>query len=285
MNKLTENALRQKLRKLYGVPSKHSSYQSIPAFISNALGYQESIQQNWRGDNNRYEYLVAQLSPQPGERWADFGANTGFFTYSLAHAFPQTSFLAIEANSDHAHFLREVKRAFELTNVNICAESIGIENLGKLRQFDVLLHLNVLHHAGSDFDRNDVVDQVSFQAYAVRYLAQLKLATQLLVLQIGTNLWGNKTLPIFPNTDDSGVLKAFLAIICSAGWNICSIAYPVTQPSGEIVYRNLSPTALAELKKGDSYCDWEVVTNEILSFFLAAHVGEFYHRPLFLLGH
>lgn len=161
------------------------------------------------------------------------GANTGFFTYSLAHQFPEANFLAIEANPDHACFLDEIWQAFRIKNVRISSDSIGLNDLDRLRPADVMLHLNVLHHAGADFDEHHVSDRTSFLHYAVRYLTKLKMATRILILQVGLNLWGNKGLPIFPIADSLGALKSLISLIRTSGWEVRSLAYPAIQPSGK----------------------------------------------------
>src|SRR3546814_1231985 len=46
-----------------------------------------------------------------------FGANTGFFTLSLAYAHPQAEFIAVEANANHARFIELVANYFEIRNV------------------------------------------------------------------------------------------------------------------------------------------------------------------------
>jgi hypothetical protein len=285
MSQPASRELRDRLRYLYGRQSKHSAYQSIPGFISEILGYQEDIRKDWRDDRNRYDFILSQISPKPNEEWVDFGANTGFFTYSLAHQFPETNFLAIEANPDHASFLDEVRQAFGIKNVRISSDSIGLDDLDKLSQADVMLHLNVLHHAGADFDAHHVTDRTSFLDYAIRYLTGLKMATRILVLQVGLNLWGNKGLPIFPITDSLGTLKSLISLIRSSGWEVRSMAYPAIQPSGEVSYIGLPKAVLCELEKREQDCDWACIDRAISEFGLAAHVGEFYHRPLLVLGH
>src|SRR5437764_15156702 len=99
------SGIKGELKALYGDASKHSVYQSIPEFVSTALGYSEVIDDGWRGDRPRLAYLLTVRRPADGELWGDFGANTGFFTLSLAHRYPNARFAAIEAHPNHAEFL------------------------------------------------------------------------------------------------------------------------------------------------------------------------------------
>ncbi len=285
MIRQTPDELRDTLRDLYARRSKHSSYQSIPQFISDILGYQEDIRREWRDDRNRYDYILSQVTPRPGERWVDFGANTGFFTFSLAHAYPESQILAVEANPDHASFLSQIGAAFGIDNVRVCSEAIGLDRLDELKPADVMLHLNVLHHAGSDFDAHHVTNQESFHPYATRYLDRLRSSTRTLVLQIGFNLWGNKSLPLFSIADSTAALREIVSLLWQSGWAVRAVAYPVNQPGGGIAYVNLPAPVLATLAGGEARCDWAMVGEAIPSAELGSHIGEFYHRPLFVLGH
>src|SRR6266496_1777913 len=96
------SGIKDELKALYGDASKHSAYQSIPDFVSAALGYSEVIDEGWRGDKPRLAYLLRTRQPADGELWGDFGANTGFFTLSLAYRYPNVRFAAIEAHPNHA---------------------------------------------------------------------------------------------------------------------------------------------------------------------------------------
>src|SRR5690606_37727965 len=151
---------------LYADSSKHSVYQNVPDFVSAELGYTEAIDEGWRGDRQRLAFLAECRTPADGETWLDFGANTGFFTLSLAHEFPQTAFLAVEANPNHARFIEKVANYFEMRNVEVIQQAVGLRELPALPGTDFMLHLNVLHHAGHDFDKELVPSLSDFPAYA-----------------------------------------------------------------------------------------------------------------------
>src|SRR3546814_15446599 len=82
------NGLEAELKRLYSDRSKHSVYQNIPDFVTAELGYTESVDESWRGDRQRLTFLTKCRTPTHGEKWLDFGANTGFCTLSLAYAHP-----------------------------------------------------------------------------------------------------------------------------------------------------------------------------------------------------
>jgi hypothetical protein len=270
----------EQLRELYGEKSKHSQYQSIPDFISQALGYSETIDQDWRGDRARLAHIQATSPPQPGQAWADFGANTGFFTLSLAHANPQARFLAIEATPSHASFIALLAQHFGLDNVGVLNAAIGADDLARIGACDVLLHLNVLHHAGHDFDAGRVTGAGDFDAYAVDYLAALRTCARRLVFQVGSNLWGDKQRPLTVMEDDDARLAHQRRLLAQAGWRFADIAYAGRDASGAVRY-DAMPAPLRALVDADAagplpapVHDW-LAARELQQF-----RGEFHRRPL-----
>ncbi|HEX5314675.1 MAG TPA: hypothetical protein VFX38_07225 [Gammaproteobacteria bacterium] len=265
--------LRSELRRLYADASKHSVYQSIPDFVAAELDYFEAIDEGWRSDRPRLAYLLDHRRPEAGEHWADFGANTGFFTLSLARQYSRTLFTAIEANPRHVRFIRLIVAHFDLENVRLVEGSIGLEGLPQLPKCDFLLHLNVLHHAGCDFDGELVPSPVEFGSYASRYLERLRAVSGEIYFQMGSNWGGDKALPLVGARDDEGKLKLFSRWLRLGGWVIDRIAYPSCSGQTGIVYRDFSP--------GDSP---DALGEELRKLDLDQFPGEFYRRPMFL-GH
>lgn len=269
--------LKAELQKLYADASKHSVYQNVPDFVSAELGYIERIDEGWRGDRPRLAYLLAVRKPAPNETWIDFGANTGFFTLSLAHRFPHSTFVAVEAHAHHAEFIRRVARHFRMSNVKVIQRAVGLRELSSLPQADFLLHLNVLHHAGADFDADLVPARSRFPQYAVEYLAGLGECTSDMLFQLGSNWGGDKQQPLVGVRDDAEKLRTFTGWLRGAGWQPEAIAYASRQGRDSIVYENLDPTVVRKLADGDAQasagCDWHGLDD---------FPGEFYRRPLFV---
>lgn len=283
MNVSTLDSAKERLAALYREVSKHSAYQTIPDFVSRELGYQEAVQSLWRGDRNRLHYLLRKLSPEPGQHWGDFGANTGFFTYTLAHAFPQATFTAIEANGKHAEFLDEIRDLFGKQHVSVMHRAVAFDDLPTLSGFDVMLHLNVLHHAGADFDQQYVTGEHDFAVYAVDYLRRLRTVTRTLAFQIGSNLWGNKAHPLVEFTDDINKVLYVSRLITDAGWKIRHLAYPKAPLDADVVYDDVDPAFVALLNTPDARPDPETVAAALAPFELDRHIGEFYRRGFYIL--
>lgn len=272
------NPLQQQLRQLYGDNSKHANYQNVPTFVRDALGYQESIDESWRGDTARYAYLLHELKLQPGQTVADIGANTGFFVHSLAHSHPECRFVAYESHPNHVDFIRLVADAFALSNVAVADRPVDLAAIDELPVFDVLIHLNVLHHAGHDFDAGLVSGPQEMEQYAAAYLRQLASKGSLLVFQIGYNWGGDKSQPIVDPHDQRAMVAWLHRVLQRSGWQIERLAFATRAGRGEIVYQNL-PASLIGLEPG-SLQGSAALQEALQVYHLEQFKGEFYRRPL-----
>lgn len=272
------NPLQQQLRQLYGDHSKHANYQNVPSFVRDALGYQESIDESWRGDTARYAYLLHELKLQAGQTVADIGANTGFFVHSLAHSYPECRFVAYESHPNHVDFIRLVADAFELGNVAVEDRPVDLAAIDDLPVFDVLIHLNVLHHAGHDFDAGLVSGPQELAQYAEAYLRKLATKGSRLVFQIGYNWGGDKSQPIIDPHDQVAMVAWLHGILPRAGWQIERLAFATRAGRGEIVYQDL-PAGLLDLEP-DALRTSAAWQEALAAYRLEQFKGEFYRRPL-----
>lgn len=270
------------LSELYANTSKHSSYQNVPDFVADAIDFRVEIREDWRGDRVRLDYIESVPLLSAGNNWCDFGANTGYFSLTIAHRHPERKVLAIEANPEHISFIETVTQCFAMENVSVIGEPITIETLSQVPKQDVMLHLNVLHHAGADFDQGKVNGREDFLHYAVEYLRRLQECTDMLVFQLGSNLWGDKTKPIIGSNDDAAKLILFSDLLVRANWKIDHIAYAAKAGNSVIEYRAVKfglVSALSDLPTGVPATRIEKALHE---FDLGSHIGEFYRRPLFI---
>lgn len=274
------NELKAELQRLYSDASKHSVYQNVPDFVSAELGYTETIDESWRGDRPRLAYLETRRTPKAGERWMDFGANTGFFTLSLARHFPETQFTAIEANPNHAQFIDRISQYFGMENVEVIQQAVGLEDLSELPTSDFMLHLNVLHHAGHDFDASLVPNKSEFGQYAQHYLTRLRKRTNSMLFQMGSNWGGDKAKPLIESRHDMEKLVTFYGWLRSAHWNLSEIAYPTRDGTGRVCYVDVSKYVRQKLGNSSELNDINSDNSDV--FGLEQFLGEFYRRPLFL---
>jgi hypothetical protein len=273
-------ALADRLHKLYHDASKHSVYQSVPAFVARALGYQEEIHSLWRSDAPRYDYLAARLGLPTGATIADIGANTGFFSLNLAHTRPDLRIAAYELNPRHAEFIRLAAGAFGLEGVQVRAQSCDLAGLDRLPVFDAVLLLNVVHHAGFDFDGALPDSNEAFTTYARDYLARLRAHSRRLVFQIGSNRGGDKGRPLFERDNDVARLHWIADVLKAAGWEIDMLGYAQLDEASAVVFRDAPEVIRQAANAGMLTAD--VAEGFFTSARLGRFPGEFHRRPLII---
>jgi len=273
--------LKEKLEALYNDGSKHSRYQNIPEFVRNELGYTETIDENWRGDTARYTYLTENLSFDEGKSIGEIGANTGFFTLSLAHANPTSTFYAYEINPTHAAFIQDIGDSFQMKNLIVKAQGVDMEGIALMENHDILLNYNVLHHAGVDFDFDQLASVDGYEVYATEYLRRMATKTKRMVFQIGSNWGGNKLQPIIPLSDDAEKIAFNARLFKNAGWKVLDISLH-TRRNGLLEYRAISSEILEQI----NLCpvgDEKALIEKLVDLSEFPSFSEFYRRPIFLV--
>jgi hypothetical protein len=271
--------LKEKLTELYNDGSKHSRYQNIPEFVKKELGYTEIIDENWRGDTARFNYLQANTSFGPGKSIGEIGANTGFFILSLAHANPESEFCAYEINATHAEFIADIADSFHLKNVTVQPLGIDMEGVAKMKKHDILLNYNVLHHAGVDFDTTQIETVEAYEAYAVEYLTRMRAKARKMIFQIGYNWGGNKQKPLVELQDDAEKMAFTLRVFKKAGWKFEDIALH-TRKKGVLEYYGLPADVFSALTSAQTGTEKEIATS-LIDYSEMPGLSEFYRRPIF----
>lgn len=269
--------LKEKLSSLYNDQSKHSRYQNIPKFVREKIGYNEYINEEWRGDTARYNYILNQIQFSDNMKVADIGANTGFFTLSLAHTFKECLFTAYEPNKKHAEFIQEIIKNFDICNVDIDSLAIGMNEIDEISYYDIIIFLNIIHHAGIDFDREYIEDIGDFSKYAKEYITRLRHKTKLLIFQMGYNWGGDKTRPIIKTDEVDEMILFLYKLFLECGWRIKDIAVYSRKHKEYInLPGEIFDPAIIEHIDEKLLCDYLKQIN-------ISENSEFYKRPLVIL--
>jgi hypothetical protein len=223
MMETIENA-KNELSELYAETSKHGQYQTIPDRLSALLGIQFEVNEEWRGDRPRYPLIKQFIQDNACRSVLDVGANTGFFALSLAGGFPALSVKACELNKTHARIIELLARigGYE---VAVTDQPADLAHAGGFGLHDCALYLNILHHAGHDFDAVQVKGREAFRDYAVDYLRAFRGTARRMVYQMGYNWRGDKTLPLIPKEDQAGKVRFAMDLFEAAGWVVEGVAF------------------------------------------------------------
>lgn len=266
------------LRSLYQDASKHSVYQNIPKFVQMALGYREKINEEWRGDTARYKYILKILKDERITNIVDIGANTGFFSHSLAHDLEGLEVTAIEPNKSHADFIREINSIFNLKQINVINSALEYKDIDQLnKKFDCGLLLNVLHHAGVDFDEGEIQSPDEFWSYFRKYCEKLGVVFPMMILQLGYNWGGDKGKPIVSPDNLVEMMRGLIINSMYSSWRIKKVAYYIKEQREYIEV----PEEII-----DGFAHSEIQQNEFKAWCSIKQIelnSEFYKRPLVTL--
>lgn len=205
------------LKKLLGADGKHSFYQMLPPCFP-VQGPAPVPGSTPRLDNCRFEYLRDRLPISlAGEKVIDIGANIGYFTFRLACE-QGANVLAYEPYSPHARAIELIREGCGLgeERVEIRNAGVGLREIGPLPLSKCVLLLNVLQHAGQDFDADLVPTVTAWRPYAVRYLSALRERTKVLCFQLGYTWLGHAE----KLCADESIVDFTASLVEEAGWRV-----------------------------------------------------------------
>ena len=242
------------LRELYMKESKHSNYQILPSILKELLKEDELKIQS-RYEQERFCYISQNLDIK-NKVILDIGGNTGFFTFE-AYSSGAKMVNYYEGNIEHAQFVQKAVEILKLKNkIDVWPEYyiFGQDQT----KCDVVFLLNVVHHLGDDFDKeeNNIWDVKERMLLCINSLAE---KARVMVFQMGFNWKGDRNNCLFRNGTKEEMEK-FLLEGTSKYWNIKKIG---------IAIRN---------NGGIKYVDMDMKNNV-----RDDSLGEFLNRPIFIM--
>lgn len=208
-------------RLLGGGEAKFGRYQELPPAVLRRcpgaadIGYENDA--HIPSDGPRYRWLQDNLD-LAGLAVTEIGANIGFFALSAVESGARSvhAYEPVAAFSETCAALAEICR-FEDRLVSINA-GLTLDAVETLPEVDLVIMLNVLHHAGTVFDQDAVIGQGGWKAYARDYLERLAGRTKYLFYQVGNSAAGEA---LFPGRD---ALPYTHALLTEAGWRVDRVA-------------------------------------------------------------
>jgi hypothetical protein len=240
------------------------------------LGIQFAIQQEWRGDLARYEVLK-QVPEFLEKGTIDIGANIGFFGFSIAREF-QSQVICVESNRNHCEFMKLLIELLELENVRVIEEAVTLGSMERLPEASTALVLNVLHHAGHDFDRDRLASRSALPRYLAEWTLALKRKVEMAVVQVGYNWGGDNTQPIVEVGNRVELARLVVSGFAESGWLPCHVAF--TREAGRGVRYEKATVPPCTGREVEAVLD--VVRSRVADGVPASDLqGEFNKRPIF----
>jgi hypothetical protein len=211
-----------RLRRLLGSEvGKFGHYQELPVAAIGRCPELAGIGYENRGhiplDGPRCRWLLDNIDVA-GLSVVEVGANIGYFALSLADAGAERvrAYEPLPAFSEACALLTGLCGLEErLFSINA---GLALDDVETLPETDLVIMLNVMHHAGTVFDQGAVAAGGGWQAYALDYLRRLAGRARRLFFQIGNTARGEA---LFPGRE---TLPYTHALLTAAGWRVDRVA-------------------------------------------------------------
>lgn len=196
--------------------SEHSHYQTLPDFVQDQIRQYMAIeyrQDQVNLDQSRYDWLCRHLDCA-NMRVTEIGANLGYFCLRLARdcAARTSMYEPIKAYAEAVHLMAELTGLGD--QVAAHGRPVALPEITDLPWSDLLICLNVLHHAGRTFATAEVDSVAAWRVYALRYLDALHQRGGWLLFQIGNTLDGE------PLCSGDHVLPFTRDLLQESGWTV-----------------------------------------------------------------
>jgi len=194
---------------------RFSNYQELAPCVLDKIGkyISKTYSQNQIPlDRVRYNWLIKQIKPNRMSV-IEIGSNLGYFILRLASEF-NASVKAYEPVFEYSKATSLMAELCDLAkNISCISDGLLKEDLFKLSKSDLIINLNVLHHAGVEYDSESLKNAGGWQNYFLEYLSILSQKGQRLFLQTG-NISSEKRL--FSMEDAVPYINSLLK---RSGWN------------------------------------------------------------------
>jgi len=200
---------------------EHYNYQDLESLVQVLSGEQHSVGYTHEQiplDAERYQWLKARIASLAGVHSVlEIGGNLGYLCLRLMQELGLQA-TCLEPIEDYVRISTLLAKGFGLAHLYKGRSAFVLwDNISELPQADVLINLNVIHHAGRVFDCDVVARLGGWAAYAQSYLEKLSYKGRYLFFQTG-NTWPSARL--FENTE----APEFLADILSrSGWRVIDV--------------------------------------------------------------
>lgn len=205
---------------------KHTGYQMLPPCLEEAMGENIKDLSGCKGhDVSRYQWFKSKCSSLNGPV-LDIGANLGYFSFRIIQDF-KAKVIAYEPYRPQAQILSLIRDICEIDPNNVVIENkgVGLRDIESLPEAEMIILLNVLQHAGEDFDQELVISSAKWRDYAVEYLKKLKYKAPVIFFQMGYT-WKGHSKKL---CEDKDIIDFTVQLLDDAGWRVkhCGIVKKV----------------------------------------------------------
>jgi len=218
---LSQELLKQLNELIPQEKGEHHNYQDLASLVQvlsgepYLVGYQH---EQIPIDQERYQWLRTRIASRAGLRSVlEIGGNLGYICLRLVQELGLRA-TCLEPIEDYVRISNLLAKGFGLEHLYQSRPALVLwNNIEELPQADVVINLNVIHHAGRVFDCDVVTRLGGWTAYTQSYLEKLVHKGRYLFFQTG-NTWPAARL--FQNTEAPEFLSGILE---RSGWRVIDV--------------------------------------------------------------
>lgn len=212
-----------------GTAFRHGNYQEIPPGLPDEFYRQLPEYPKTRLDSERFRWM-AEHADFKGRSLLEIGGNLGYFSIRALRDAEASHSVIYEPVEQLAKAGRALARAFGIADrLEVRTVPVHLDSLGELPRVDLIINLNVLHHAGHDFATDEVRTRDEWWDYARRTLSGLGQVAPAMIFQTGFN-WGGS--PVGLCDKHEGVTEWTTRLVKEAGWRVRAIGVGRSTPAG-----------------------------------------------------
>jgi len=218
---LSQEVLRELNELIPQEKKEHYNYQDLASLVQVLSGEPHLVgytHEQIPVDQERYQWLKTRIASRAGVRSVlEVGGNLGYICLRLVQEIGLRA-TCLEPIEDYVRISNLLAKGFGLEHLYQSRRAFVLwDNIAELPQADVLINLNVIHHAGRVFDCEVVARLGGWAAYAQSYLEKLAHKGRYLFFQTG-NTWPAARL--FENTEAPEFLAGILG---RGGWRVIDV--------------------------------------------------------------
>lgn len=227
------------LKELLSYHGRHGLYQKLPPTLPKDI--RDAFPERWdtRLDEERYNWIISNLDCK-NKNILEIGANIGYFSSRFAHSC-NCSVSAYEPDPQLFDVLSTIIRLSNLEDrISAHNTSITLDTIDALPQFDIILNLNVIQHAGYDFENASISSLRDWRDYSVSFLHKLRSRSDYMIFQMGYQLWGfDREI-----CNESDIINYTVSLLRDSGWRpeFCGVLNSIPLRNEKPNYENIDIT-------------------------------------------
>ena len=188
--------------------SRHSDYQDFSEYTKNS-------NKKINLDKLRFEWVEKLLNHKDKiSKMTDIGSNLGYMCIKFNEKF---GVKCLGYEYEKPTYNKAKKIINNKSNIKYLNRGLKISTIKFLDKTDLIVHLNVLHHAGHMYDKKLINNSKDWVKYSTRYLKILSKKSKYLLFQTGNVNYGKN---YFSNEETFTLLPKILK---NANWKIENI--------------------------------------------------------------